>query len=71
MEDLSQTPVVLESRSGDEKKSHPSTDTYDVSSGRVDELSFDDKEDRKLTNKLDRKVIPILGLLYLICFLGK
>lgn len=42
----------------------------DVSSGEIDEAGFSIKEDRRLTTKMDIKVIPILGLLYLICFLG-
>lgn len=29
------------------------------------------KDDRKLTTKIDFKVIPIMGLLYLVCFLDR
>lgn len=33
--------------------------------------SLDAKADRQLTNKIDLKVIPIMGLLYLVCFLDR
>ncbi|KAI1879224.1 hypothetical protein JX265_002178 [Neoarthrinium moseri] len=33
--------------------------------------SLDPQADRRLTNKIDLKVIPIMGLLYLICFLDR
>jgi hypothetical protein len=33
--------------------------------------SLSPAEDRRLTTKLDIKLIPILGLLYLICFLDR
>lgn len=41
----------------------------DVASGQMDRLS--PREDRKLTAKIDLKLMPILGLLYLICFLDR
>lgn len=41
----------------------------DVSSGQLDHISPIDE--RNLTARLDFKVIPILGLLYLICFLDR
>jgi hypothetical protein len=43
----------------------------DVSSVRYEIIVLDQREDRILTARLDLKVIPILGLLYLICFLGR
>lgn len=43
-----------------------------TSSGEVEFLSPDSTEnERKLTTKTDLKVIPIFGLLYLICFLDR
>lgn len=38
--------------------------------GEVVDLN-DTKADRHLTNKLDLKVVPIFGLLYVICFLDR
>lgn len=46
--------------------------SQDFSLGRVDAYyPVNPKADRKLTTKIDLKVIPILGLLYLICFLDR
>ena len=39
--------------------------------GQLENLSLDPKADRALTTKVDLKVLPILGLLYLICFLDR
>lgn len=33
--------------------------------------SLDAQADRRLTNRIDLKVIPIMGLLYLVCFLDR
>jgi hypothetical protein len=43
----------------------------DVSSGQHEAYLNDPKGDRALTARIDFKVIPILGLLYLICFLDR
>lgn len=43
----------------------------DVSSGELRYIPDDPKSERKLTTLVDFKVIPILGLLYLICFLDR
>lgn len=43
----------------------------EVSSGQLEVYPIDPKEDRALTTRIDLKVIPILGLLYLICFLDR
>ena len=53
----------------DEK--HIAQDSDDVSSGEARVISITPHEDRVLTTKIDFKVIPILGLLYLICFLDR
>jgi hypothetical protein len=45
----------------------------DASSG-VGEIAYvpaDDKHERHLTIRVDFKLVPILGLLYLICFLDR
>jgi hypothetical protein len=42
-----------------------------TSSGEIEYIPDDPASERKLTTKLDFKVIPILGLLYLICFLDR
>jgi hypothetical protein len=47
------------------------TDLKDVSAGQSDVVLLTPKEDRRLTTKIDFKVIPILGLVYLICFLDR
>jgi hypothetical protein len=39
--------------------------------GNGELVLLDPKEDRRLTTRIDMKVIPILGLLYLICFLDR
>jgi hypothetical protein len=46
------------------------TSTATSTNGEVVDLN-DTKADRRLTTKLDFKVMPILGLLYLICFLDR
>jgi hypothetical protein len=42
-----------------------------TSSGHVEYLPDSPKAERALTAKIDLKVIPVLGLLYLICFLDR
>jgi hypothetical protein len=42
-----------------------------TSSGEIEYTPPSSAADRKLTTKLDFKVIPIFGLLYLICFLDR
>ena len=51
----------------------PDSPDSDVSSGQADIILHPPTahEDRLLTTKIDFKVIPILGLLYLICFLDR
>lgn len=67
--------VVNEPQALDEKKAFDDgsspKDSSEVSSGHVNEFHVDPKADRKLTAKIDFKVIPILGILYLICFLDR
>lgn len=41
------------------------------SSGEIEYIPDDPKAERILTAKIDMKVMPILGLLYLICFLDR
>jgi len=43
----------------------------DASSGELEYIPTDAKTERMLTSKIDLKLIPILGLLYLICFLDR
>jgi hypothetical protein len=68
-------PVVLdEPRALDEKTGAASLKgSSEISSGQHDayEYSDDPKADRILTTKIDLKLMPILGLLYLICFLDR
>ncbi|KAF7533668.1 hypothetical protein G7054_g6880 [Neopestalotiopsis clavispora] len=45
-----------------------SSRSQDVAAGVY---SLDAQADRKLTTKIDLKVIPIMGLLYLVCFLDR
>lgn len=47
------------------------SNSIDTSSGENHLITDNPKEDRLLTTKLDFKVIPILSLLYLICFLDR
>jgi hypothetical protein len=42
-----------------------------TSSGDFEYTPPSPQEDRKLTTRLDFKIIPIFGLLYLICFLDR
>jgi predicted nucleic acid-binding Zn ribbon protein len=57
---------------GNTEKGASSTDTpvEDFALGECDEI-LDARADRKLTTRLDIKVMPILGLLYLIVFLDR
>ncbi|KAH8646655.1 major facilitator superfamily domain-containing protein [Xylariales sp. PMI_506] len=43
----------------------------DTQLGVAEVLPLDPKADRRLTTKIDFKVIPIMGMLYLICFLDR
>ncbi|KAM3080511.1 hypothetical protein ACMFMG_005458 [Clarireedia jacksonii] len=52
------------------EKNPPVDNPTDVSIGQLS-ASLSPAEDRRLTMKLDIKLIPILGLLYLICFLDR
>lgn len=45
--------------------------TTSTSSGEIEYLPDSLENERKLTTKIDFKVIPIFGLLYLICFLDR
>jgi hypothetical protein len=47
--------------------------TSDSSSGagEIAYIPADDKQERYLTMRVDFKLVPILGLLYLICFLDR
>ncbi|KAL3473163.1 MFS general substrate transporter [Aspergillus californicus] len=55
----------------DEKTRPVSPTNLSVESGLGELQSLDAKSDRELTNKIDIRVIPVLGLLYLICFLDR
>jgi hypothetical protein len=46
-------------------------DSDDLSSGEAGIIPSTPHEDRLLTTKIDFKAIPILGVLYLICFLDR
>lgn len=46
-------------------------DSKEASSGDIEYVPDDPKADRVLTAKIDLKVMPILGVLYLICFLDR
>ena len=68
MNDVSHSPAAA---SLDEKKYiDDNANSLDIANGSsFSPLS--EAEDRKLTRKLDLKLVPILGLLYLICFLDR
>jgi hypothetical protein len=53
----------------DEKTSVPSVSPSIGQTSLIEEPTA--RQQRTLTNKIDLKVIPILGLLYLICFLDR
>ena len=76
MSDLEKTAVPDKPRSVDEKKTFRNDtdsviDSTEVDSGQVQPIADDPRADRILSNKIDLKVLPILGLLYLICFLDR
>ncbi|KAL3463703.1 putative MFS transporter [Aspergillus heterothallicus] len=55
-----------------DEKNPPSSPTKDaVETGTGEVLPLDSASDRALTTKLDIRVIPVLGLLYLVCFLDR
>ncbi|CAG8955404.1 hypothetical protein HYFRA_00010268 [Hymenoscyphus fraxineus] len=53
------------------EKHLPNTSTSDISTNQISPLHSSPSLDRALTTRIDFKVIPILGLLYLICFLDR
>lgn len=55
----------------DEKNQTLSPLNEDVSLGELHPITPTPQQDRALTNKIDLKLTPILGLLYLICFLDR
>jgi len=63
MADYEKTPI------SDEKTTSPAS--LSPSPGQTSLLAPTAHQQRTLTNKIDLKVIPILGLLYLICFLDR
>lgn len=68
MNNSTHTPASLEV---DEKKYvDDSANSLDIANGSsVAPLSAE--EDRKLTRRVDLKLVPVLGFLYLICFLDR
>lgn len=73
MKDTTETIVGASIGAIDEKvASNNLSSSNKYTSNELDEVALlDAKEDRRLTTKIDFKVIPILGLLYLICFLDR
>jgi hypothetical protein len=65
MADFEKSPI------SEEKTTIPSKLSSDISQGEISPVIPTAHQDRILTNKIDIKVIPILGLLYLICFLDR
>ncbi|KAL4881663.1 MFS general substrate transporter [Aspergillus karnatakaensis] len=55
----------------DEKDRPLSPTKVSIDTGAGEVLSIDVKSDRELTNRIDLRVIPVLGLLYLVCFLDR
>ncbi|KAL4968157.1 major facilitator superfamily domain-containing protein [Aspergillus stella-maris] len=55
----------------DEKTRIPSPTEISEETGAGETLTIDPKYDRELTTKLDLRLIPVLGLVYLICFLDR
>ncbi|RDW91723.1 hypothetical protein BP5796_02888 [Coleophoma crateriformis] len=72
MKDTTET-VVVASGAIEEKvaSNNPASSTDDTFNELHDDTLLNAREDRRLTTKIDFKVIPILGLLYLICFLDR
>lgn len=50
--------------------SHSSSDKEDSNNGLAD-LTWTDDEERKIRRKLDFRVVPLVTLLYLLCFLDR
>ena len=76
MNDFEKTTVPDEPRSINEKKTLRNDtdsviDSTEVDYGQVEPVAEGPGADRILSNKIDLKVLPILGLLYLICFLDR
>jgi len=69
MADL-KTAMVNEPMSIDEKKVDQNRDSGDISSGQ-DDIPGDSKKEKLLTAKIDLKVLPVCGLIFLICFLDR
>lgn len=66
------TDGVLPSQQGVDKSSLVKEGVLSsTSSGEFEYVPPSAAEDRRLTTKLDLKLIPIFGLLYLICFLDR
>ena len=65
MADAEKSPV------SNEKIALPSSSSNDISRGEIAYATPTAQEHRILTNKIDIKLTPILGLLYLICFLDR
>jgi hypothetical protein len=68
--------VLGEPRPLDEKLASDNVTADSSASSRSQDIAtevyqLDAKADRRLTNKIDLKVIPIMGLLYLVCFLDR
>jgi hypothetical protein len=67
--------VLGEARPLDEKLASDDTANYPDSTRSQDVATeifhLDARADRQLTTKIDLKVIPIMGMLYLICFLDR
>ena len=70
MSDL-QTPVTSEPEAIDEKSLAQNEHSVNYSSGQSEYVALSPKEDRILTTKIDLKVIPICGLIFLVCFLDR
>jgi len=67
---VGESPILNEKKASNEGIVTPKYSS-EVSSGHVHEYAVDPKQDRLLTAKIDLKLTPILGLLYLICFLDR
>lgn len=68
MDNSTRTPASLDV---DEKKYiDDNANSLDIANGTsIAPLSAE--EDRKLTNRVDLKLVPVLGFLYMICFLDR
>jgi hypothetical protein len=65
------TATVSEPEIVDEKALGENGQSAHSSSGEIEYLPLSAKDDRILTTKIDLRVLPICGLIFLVCFLDR